>query len=564
MKKIPNSTENFKEFIDADFYFVDKSMLIEHVLHDKVCLFSRPRRFGKTLNMSMLNYFFNIKEKENSYLFKGLKISQTDAIKHQNKYPVIFLTLKDVQGMTFSDALDMYKFIIQDYLINMPELFTSDRIDSADKIKLEQFRLQKASISDYKNSLLIISRALYQHYHQNVIILIDEYDVPLRAAYERDMQEANRSNEKNRMEFYDQMVDFLRSLFSISLKTNNYLFKAIFTGCLRIAKESIFTGTNNFKVFSIFDANTATDFGFTQEEIDTFLNYFSLSEHRSQIKEWYDGYNFGGIDIYNPWSTTNYLADLQKNSHLEPISYWANSSGNNIIYNYIQHANTSEMKIEFDTLIEGKTITKSIKEELTYREIDSIDNIYSFLLLTGYLKYTQRIDHNTYKLKIPNKEVKLIYINTFQDWFKEELQHYGPKLLNQLLQGHPNEAMDLLNTFMERTISYYDTLTENSYHMMLVGLLSSPKLLSNHESGDGRYDIAYIPKSLNKPGFIIECKYIHDRSMFRETSLLALDQIKKKGYLRSYQKQGYTNIHAYGITFANKEAFILMDDNKES
>ncbi len=341
MKTISTGTENFKEFIDHDYYYVDKSDFIESALSDKVVLFTRPRRFGKTLNMSMLQYFLSIKEKDNAYLFNGLNITKNQEImKYQNKYPVIFMTFKDMKGLIFDEQIEQFTFLISNIIKEHHELLKSDKLDEVDKNKLEKYRSGESTITEIKNSLLFISRCLKRHYDQKVIILIDEYDVPLQSAYLHN--------------YYDEMTNFMGGVLSSVLKTNDSLEKGILTGCLKTAKESIFTGLNNFTVYSIFNkGKTSRHFGFTQSEIDELLRYYHLEEYQDKIKEWYDGYLFGNVNIYNPWSTLNYIRQIIQEQDDMMASYWANTSGNDIVYNYIKKGN-EVLKKEFEELVQGE------------------------------------------------------------------------------------------------------------------------------------------------------------------------------------------------------------------
>ena len=399
MKRISTGIENFKELLDNNYYYVDKTSLIEDVLSDKVMLYTRPRRFGKTLNLSMLYYFFSNKEKENSYLFEGLNISKDkEILKHQNQYPVIFLTLKDMQYLNFEDQKKQFAILIKELILKNIELLDSSIIDEADYNILNDFRFLKPDEVQLKNSLKILSNCLYKYYQQRVIILIDEYDVPLQSAYNNG--------------YYDEMVDFLRSIFSSALKTNDALERGILTGCLRIAKESIFTGLNNFTVRSITSQYACDCFGFTQEEIDDLLDYYDLINKRDEIKDWYDGYLFDKTEIYNPWSVLNYIKELLGDKDFHAISFWANTSSNDLVRQYIENA-TMKMKEEFEELINGKSIIKKIAPELTYREMnfksskDMNDNVYSFLLFTGYLKIKEKVYENNELVEDVNSKIKI-------------------------------------------------------------------------------------------------------------------------------------------------------------
>ena len=376
MKIVPTGIENFKELIDKDACYVDKTNLIEKVLKEKVVLYTRPRRFGKTLNMSMLYYFFSNKEKENAYLFDGLNISKNkEALKHQNQYPVIFISLKDMKESKIENQLVKFSYIIARLLDQFEDILDDDIFNEREKKLLKRYHLNTASKNELSESLLTISLCLRKYYHQKVIILIDEYDVPLQAAYQHN--------------YYDEMVEFLRNVFSSSLKTNDALEKGIMTGCLRISKESIFTGLNNFSSYSILDNIGNEFFGFTEKEVKQLLKDYDLFDSFDEVKEWYDGYLFGNLEIYNPWSTLSYVKNKKADSSFEPISFWANTSGNELVVNYIQTGDRGLRK-EFELLMNGQTIDKVIKPELTYREMDNINNIYSFLLLTGYLKVIEK------------------------------------------------------------------------------------------------------------------------------------------------------------------------------
>ena len=394
MKRLPIGVEDFKELIDHQYYYIDKTMFIQDVLKEKVVLYTRPRRFGKTLNMSMLYYFFSIKQKENAYLFDGLNITKNKgAAQYQNQYPVILITLKDMKDIRFQNQIDIFKVIIRELIGKYKDLFTSERLDDIDKKLLICYQEGNVNIADLKNGLRFLSQCLYKHYQKKVILLIDEYDVPLQNAYLN--------------AYYEEMTDFLGGIFSAALKTNEVLEKGILTGCLRIAKESIFTGLNNFKVNSIFDEVSSQQFGFSPMEISTLLQDYHFSEYQKDIKDWYDGYRFGKQDIYNPWSVLMYMDQLLNTSRKTPVSFWANTSGNDIIYRYIKEADAT-MRQEFEILSSGGYIEKPLKESLTYREMDQINNVYSFLLYTGYLKAINCVDeeNSVYRLMIPNKEIK--------------------------------------------------------------------------------------------------------------------------------------------------------------
>ena len=552
MKRITTGTENFKEFMDKNYYYVDKTMLIDDVLSDKVMLYTRPRRFGKTLNMSMLYYFFSNQEKENAYLFEGLNVSKHQHLMlHQNQYPVIFLSLKDMKSLNYLEQIQQFAYIMKIIILQHLNLFDSPLIDESDKKTLNDLRFLRADPIQLKNSLSMLSRCLYQHYHQKVIILIDEYDVPLQSAYQHG--------------YYDEMVDFIRSVFSSALKTNDALERGVLTGCLRISKESIFTGLNNFTVRTITDVEASDCFGFTQEEIDELLKYYNLMDNRQEMKEWYDGYLFGKTEIYNSWSALNYVKKLLNDDHFQAVSFWANTSSNDLVKTYIEYA-TMTMKEEFEKLINDQSIIKKIVPELTYREMDfhSIqtmnDNVYSFLLFTGYLKIKSKVDNDhpyTYELVIPNKEVKYIYEDIFMKWFDSYQRERKGKFIDKLIKGEMIEAIDLLNDVLESSISYYDSL-ESFYHGFMVGFLQETEyeIQSNKESGEGRFDIALVPRRITRECIILECKHSKSVGTLIQDSQIAADQIVQKGYREIFIRQGYPKVLGYGISFYRKQCYI--------
>ncbi|MFQ6794253.1 MAG: AAA family ATPase [Thomasclavelia sp.] len=549
--------ENFKKLLDNNYYYVDKTMLIEDVLSDAVMLYSRPRRFGKTLNMSMLYYFFSNKEIENAYLFDGLKISENKEItKHQNQYPVIFLTLKDMIENNYTAQIEKFASLIGDVIKKNPELLESKYIDETDRHILKKLRNRDSSLIDLKESLYRISQCMQQHYHQNVIILIDEYDVPLQSAFNHG--------------YYDEMVSFLKSVFSPGLKTNDALERGILTGCLRIAKESIFTGLNNFTVRTISDKEASEYFGFTQKEIDSLLDYYNLISKRDEMKEWYDGYLFGKTDIYNPWSALNYIKKVLVDDQYEAMSFWANTSSNDLVRQYIKNG-TLKMKEEFEELINGKSIIKKVTSELTYREMDfktpgkMNDDIYSFLLYTGYLKIKDKVYDsaskktlpNTYELIIPNKEVKYIYEDIFMKWFKGYQKEREGSFVEALIDGNVSLANRLLQDVLIQSISYYDNY-ESFYHGFMVGFLNADgyDVRSNRESGDGRFDLAMLPYSILETAIVIECKHSNSIKELRKDSAKASEQIINQKYIEGLEEEGYENVIGYGISFYKKQCII--------
>ncbi|MCR0203328.1 ATP-binding protein [[Clostridium] innocuum] len=543
MKRLPIGIENFKELIDHNYYYVDKTMFIQDVCNEKVILYTRPRRFGKTLNMSMLYYFFSIRQKENAYLFNGLEISKCmDVVSYQNQFPVIFITLKDMKNSSFDKQLVMFSLLIQEIISNHQELLTSDNINSIEKERIARLYRGVQNEVELQNALKFIVSCLYHHYRKKVILLIDEYDVPLQNAYLNG--------------YYDEMVNFLRNVFSAAFKTNDALEKGVLTGCLRIAKESIFTGLNNFRVVSIFDEISNQRFGFTQPEIDMMLQDYQLKDYQKQMKEWYDGYQFGGCDIYNPWSALMYVDKLANTSRREPESFWANTSGNDIIYRYIKEANP-KMRDEFDILAAGGMIEKAVKDDITYREMDQISNVYSFLLYTGYLKAIRCLDEDKriYQLMIPNKEIKRVFLSIFSEWFDEQVEHSGNSFVEALMKEDLIQAADILNNILFQSISYFD-YDEKFYHGLLIGMLSEYQTVSNGEAGLGRFDIAILPLSRMSRGVVLELKVAKQEEDLQKLSEEACRQIRDMKYIEGLQKKGYEDILGYGIAFYKKSCII--------
>ena len=541
MKLLPTGIENYKTIIDKKAYYVDKTNLIADVLNEQVALYTRPRRFGKTLNMSMFYYFFSNKEKENSYLFDDLNISKNEeAIKHQNQYPTIFISLKEMKNPTFEEQIATFKDIVKNVVLQNKELLESSYVDESDQIILQDFRFLRSSLNQLKYSLKTVSRCLNHHYHQKVIILIDEYDVPLQSAYQNN--------------YYDEMVDFLRSVFSSTLKTNDALEKGIMTGCLRISKESIFTGLNNFSSYSVLNNISNEYFGFTEGEVKQMLDDYDLSDSMDEVKEWYDGYMFGNLEIYNPWSTLMYVKNKRYDSCFKATSFWANTSSNDLVMNYIQNGD-DELHNEFEKLIQGQSLTKYIKPELTYREMDNINNIYSFLLLTGYLKVIKDLGDNQYELIIPNKEVYEIYKQSFMDYFNNYTKDRKKELYESLLEKNIEKSYDLLNSILENSISYYDNY-ESFYHGFLVGLFSEYEIESNKEAGKGRFDLVIYPRRILGTVLVIECKHSQDDDYLIEDSEKAARQIIEKKYFENRNIKKYRHAIGYGISFYKKQCYI--------
>lgn len=542
MKLLPTGIENFKTMIDKSAYYVDKTNFIEDVLNEQGVSYTRPRRFGKTLNMSMLYYFFSIKEKENAYLFDGLNITKNkDALKHQNKYPTIFISLKEMKNLTFDAQISSFSNVIYELLEKNLEILSSDQLSDTTKDILNKLHNRSSCIEDLKISLRVITNALYTYYQQKVIVLIDEYDVPLQAAYQNN--------------YYEEMVEFLRSVFSSALKTNDALEKGVMTGCLRISKESIFTGLNNFTAYSVLNNISSEFFGFTELEVKQLLKDYNLSEKMDEVKEWYDGYQFGNKEIYNTWSTLMYVKNITQDVSFKPISFWANTSGNDIVVKYIQNGD-KKLRKEFDLLMNGQSLIKYIKPELTYREMDNINNIYSFLLLTGYLKVIKDRGENQYELVIPNKEVYEIYKQSFMSYFEDYTTSRKGELYQELVDGDAKKVNLLLNDILLRSISYFDN-QESFYHGFLVGLLNDYEVVSNKESGNGRFDVCVLPENILGTIVLIECKHSISEDDLIDDAKEGARQIVEQKYLEEHKFKKYENAIGYGISFYKKQCYVV-------
>ena len=553
--KLPVGIENFEDIRRSGFYYIDKTMLIEQTLNNwsKVTLFTRPRRFGKTLGMSMLRSFFEIGTDKS--LFDGLYISQNKSLcaEHMGKYPVIFLTLKGVEGLTFAKAKSMLSEIIKDeadrhYILNSSETLTS--------VDRESFmKILTGNEENIENSLKTLSRLLYKHYGQKVVILIDEYDVPLDKAYQNG--------------YYHEMVSLIRGLFGQALKTNDYLQFAILTGCLRISKESIFTGLNNFKVLSIMDARFDEQFGFTDSEVEELLAAYNLDSHFTEIKEWYDGYHFGNADVYCPWDVINYVDLLRFEPTAKPQDFWSNSSGNALVRSFIDKADV-QTKDEIERLIADEYIEKEISQELTYDEIDkSIANLWSVLFTTGYLTKQGVTDDGKVRLSIPNREIKNLFIKKIREWFSDTTANDGKTLeqfCNAFVEKDTEKIEELFGDYLWNTISIRDTAVakdkkENFYHGILLGLLgykASWLIKSNTESGTGYSDILVeVPN--NRTGIVIELKYAENGDMDAACDE-ALKQIEEKSYVDKLKQDGMRNFIKYGIACFKKDCKVVVNE----
>lgn len=562
LKKLPVGFENFQEIRKLDFYYVDKTKLVEQLLENwsKVNLFTRPRRFGKTLNMSMLKSFFEIGT--DTALFDGLYISQNEELckEYMGKYPVIFLSLKGVDGLTFEEAQSALCELIAGEVRRFKFLLNSSRLDNNEKnIYRDLISLQGEQettlATKLKFSLKKISELLYQHYGQKTIVLIDEYDVPLDKAFQHG--------------YYREMVTLIRGLFGEALKTNDFLQFAVLTGCLRVSKESIFTGLNNFKVYSADDVRYDEEFGFTNEEVKKLLEDYNLQKHFTEVKEWYDGYRFGNADIYCPWDVINYVDDLVSEAKSQPKAYWINSSGNDLVKRFIDMADKTT-KDEIEQLVVGEAVEKRIRLDLTYDEIDnSIDNLWSVLFTTGYLTKNGDVENGMYRLIIPNKEVREVFLLQIRDWFDQVVanDHASTEKINRgFLEGKTDDIQRELTMFLGETISVLDTKARNEekeifYHGILIGILknySGWAVKSNRESGDGYADILLKPKNPDV-GIVIELKYAHSMNELDKTCERVMEQIKNHRYDAELREDGRNDLLAYGIAFCKKRCKVVVE-----
>lgn len=561
-KKLAIGIENYKELIDKSYYYVDKTLLIQSLLDDgnKVTLFTRPRRFGKTLTLSMLKTFFenemdwNGKQIENTYYFNNMKIISTgeEYLHHMGKYPVISLSLKAAKQPTFQLAHAQLCEQISNEFSRHRYVLQSSQLLEHEKNKYENLMSGTADEASYATALKFLSDCLKAYHKENVIVLLDEYDVPLENAYFRG--------------FYDQMTDFIRSLFESVLKSNDSLEFAVITGCLRISKESIFTGLNNLKIISVLSQSYAEYFGFTPNEVQEMLAFYHLSEKREEIGRWYDGYLFGETEVYNPWSVINYISDMIKGDSLFPKPYWSNTSSNNIIRTLIEVSDSS-VKQEIEGLIAGHTIEKPVYEDITYEDVHkSQDNLWNFLFFTGYLKSTgQRFEIDTIyvTMKIPNEEIRYIYRTTIREWFQEKIKASDDHILYQdILTGNCTGIESFINDQLSDSISYYDN-AENFYHGYLLGILGgipAYEIDSNKEHGNGRPDLILKPNHPEKPAAIIELKRVSSFKDMKTSCTDVLKQIEEKHYAKDLEKEGYTNILKYGICFCKKSCMVILSE----
>ena len=561
-KKLPIGIDGFEKIMTNDFYYADKTLFIKELLQNwgEVNLFTRPRRFGKSLNMSMLKCFFEVGA--DPALFDGLKIMQEKELceKYMGKFPVISISLKDVDGRDFESASAALRTIIGNEAARFRFLNSSDRLTDDEKESYAQLTEVGSSQGGIYTmtekvaaaSLKTLSQLLSRHFGQKVILLIDEYDVPLDKAFQSG--------------YYDEMLSLMRNVLGNALKTNDSLYFAVLTGCLRISKESIFTGLNNLKIHTISDVRYDEYFGFTNSDVDELLEFYGLSSYKGVIRDWYDGYRFGDTDVYCPWDVINYCDELLADPDAEPENYWANTSGNDLIRRLLKKADQST-KNDVECLINGGSVTKTIRQELTYREIeDSIDNIWSVLYSTGYLTCRRRVPGKKMELALPNREVRDLFIDLIKDWFEETIQADSGRIRRfcaAFPAGDTDVIQEMLRDYLWDSISVRDTavrrnMKENFYHGMLLGLLRSQGswlVKSNAETGEGYSDISI--QTPDRVGMVIELKYADDGNL-EAACREALRQIEVKKYAEGLKYRGIKTIIKYGIAFCGKECMVMM------
>ena len=560
--RLPVGIENFQEIRQSDFYYVDKTKLIEQLIVNggKVSLFTRPRRFGKTLNMSMLRYFFSIETDKK--LFDGLYIAQNKELceKYLGQFPVIFLSLKGVDGLDFEGAAYCFAELIGSTARQFEFLLNSNAINENNKAIYRELctignNFNESTINKIKQSLKKMSELLYKHYGRKTVIIIDEYDVPLDKAFQQG--------------YYREMVDLIRGFFGEALKTNDFLELAVLTGCLRISKESIFTGLNNFKVLSITDTRFDEQFGFTETEVKQLLQDYHLESHLEEMKEWYDGYRFGAADVYCPWDVINHVDRLKAEPGAKPQAYWLNTSGNGLVKRFVDKANKTT-RAEIEQLIAGEAVEKLVRLDLTYDEVDkSIDNLWSVLFTTGYLTQAGMTDEGAYRLVIPNKEVREVYKLQIQEWFKETVFSNTEQLTafwKAVAEGDTAAIEKYLNRTLSNSISVFDTRArkeekESAYHTLLVGLLAGNADWlgkSNVEAGEGFADII-VETDDPDAGLVLELKYTKTAAELEQGCFKAMAQIKDRRYAEYLQNDGRTDILLYGMAFCKKRCRVIVE-----
>ena len=555
-KKLPIGIENFEDMMKEDFYYVDKTGLIADLLHNwgAVNLFTRPRRFGKSLNMSMLEHFFSLNGDKS--IFDGLEISKEASLceEYMGKYPVLSISLKGIDAWNYEMAFEMAVQIMKRVPAKVQYLLESDALSEQDKAEYCKLLDDNMSEAVFCNSLRVLSELLEKHHGAKVILLIDEYDVPLAKAH------ANG--------YYDQMISLIRNLLGEALKTNNSLKLAVLTGCLRISKESIFTGLNNLKVLTIADERFDEYFGFTDKEVRGLLEYYDAADHYDEVKRWYDGYQFGNVEVYCPWDVLNHCDRIRCESNVQPENYWINTSSNDAVKRFIQESANATTKREIERLVAGETIIKEIHQELTYPEIyQTIDNIWSLLFTTGYLTQRGRAEGRRMKLAIPNLEIRDIYVTQIMEFFKENVRKDGDTLnrfCNALQKGDAEVVEKVFTEYLRRSISIRDTfikkdMKENFYHGVLVGILGVKDrwgISSNQEMGEGYADILAEPDT-GDMGIIIEVKYAHDGDLDAACKE-ALKQIAYTRYEDDLEDDGVEHILKYGIACYKKRCKVML------
>ncbi len=557
--KLPIGIENFEKLRKQNFYYVDKTLLIKDLLENwgEVNLFTRPRRFGKSLNMDMMQNFFEIGR--DSSLFDGLNISKENELckEYMGKFPVISVSLKGVSGINFKDAKAMMSSVISLECDRHKYLLNSNKIDEYDKIRFDELLRKNENNDILVNSILVLSNLLFKHYNKQVIILIDEYDVPLDKAYKHG--------------YYDEMVSLIYSIFMQALKTNDSLYFAVLTGCLRVSKESIFTGLNNPKVFSITDAQFDEYFGFTNDEVVKILQYYNLSEHYETTKLWYDGYRFGNVDVFCPWDVINHCYELCYNKESQPKAYWANTSGNEIIRKFISKATDATTKRDIENLIAGEIIQKEIKQDLTYKDLDqNIENLWSVLFTTGYLTQREVSNNDVLNLAIPNLEIRKNFKNQIYEWFNDTIRKEPSRLdsfCRAFIKGDTEFIEANFQAYLRQTISIRDTYVkkdkkENFYYGILLCMLSHMEewvILSNAESGDGYSDIL-VEVDEESIGIVIEVKYGESENL-ELACKNAFKQIEEKRYAEKLIENGMKTILKYAVACYKKRCMVIFEKN---
>ncbi len=563
---LPIGIEFYKHMMDKPYYYVDKTLIIRDLLDKggKVNLFTRPRRFGKTLIQSTLRVFFECETEadgsvtDNSHYFAGAKIMQAgeEYVAHMGQYPVIFLSLKSAKQPNFQMAYEQLRETIAEEFERHAYLLKIGGMSDGNREKYRELMERRAQRSDYATALHFLSKCLKRYHGKDVVILIDEYDVPLENAHFRG--------------FYDEMIDFIRSLFESALKTNECLELAVITGCLRISRESIFTGLNNLKAVSVLDESFAEYFGFTPSEVKEMLEYYGIGDREEEVRRWYDGYLFGQTEVYNPWSVINYVDDITSKNTPFPKPYWSNTSSNNIVRELVDRADDT-VKSELEELIAGGAVEKPVHEEITYGEVyKSQDNLWNFLFFTGYLKVaSRRFAGNTVylTLTIPNEEICYIYQNTIREWFEERKKEYDPTpFYDGMRSGDCSKVEEFISSQLSGSISYYDS-TESFYHGYLLGLLGGMggyKISSNREQGNGRPDLLLEAHDPRRPSMIIEIKRARKFSEMEGMCDEALAQIERQDYAAELLDEGYQKIYQYGFCFCKKSCMVKFSQIGDS